>query len=98
MAKIVEHCDASEDEKEVDEFNTGVYCFNKDILYKALGSICDKNVQKEYYLSDTIEYIVEAGFRVEALQSKDSAEFLGVNSQEDLRLAEQILVKHTGSS
>ena len=98
VAKIVEDKDAVEDEKKVDEYNSGVYCFDKILFCKALESIGDNNLQKEYYLTDTIEYIVEAGFRVETLQSKDSVEFLGVNSQEDLQLAEQILAKHTASS
>jgi len=98
VAKIVEHNDASEDEKKVDEFNSGVYCFNKGLFYKALGFVCNNNIQKEYYLTDTIEYIVETGFSVETLQTTDTVQLLGVNSQEDLQLAERILIEQTGSS
>ena len=98
VVKIVEHNDASEDEKKVDEFNLGVYCFDKILFYNALGFICDNNIQKEYYLTDTIEYIVKTGFTVETFQTTDTVQFLGVNSREDLQLAERILTKQTGSA
>ena len=98
VSKIVEHQDASNLEKKVDEFNSGVYCFDKGLFCKALESICDNNVQKEFYLTDTIEYIVESSFLVEAFQINDSVELLGINTEEDLHLAEKILREQTCSS
>lgn len=97
VSKIVEHKDASEDEKKVDEFNSGVYCFDKHLFSKALDSIGNNNIQKEYYLTDTIQYIVSSGFMVETLQTTDNAQLLGINTQEDLSLAEKILMDKTGS-
>ena len=96
LSKIVENHEASEDEKKVDEYNSGVYCFDNSMIYKALGFSGNNNIQKEYYLTDTIEYIVKTGLTVETLQSSDVIQFLGVNSQEDLRLAEHILTRQTG--
>ena len=98
LVKIIENNDASEYEKKVDEYNSGVYCFDKALFYKALDSIQNNNTQKEYYLTDTIEYIVKAGFIVETYQTTDAVQFLGVNSQEDLRLAERVLIEQTDSS
>ena len=98
VSKIVEYQDASDLEKKVDEYNSGVYCFVKGLFSKALESIRDNNVQKEYYLTDTIEYIVENSFLVETLQINDSVELLGINTQEDLHLAEKILREQTCSS
>ena len=98
VSKIVEYQDASDLEKKVDEYNSGAYCFIKGLFFKALESIRDNNVQKEFYLTDTIEYIVENSFLVETLQINDSAEFLGINTQEDLHLAEKILREQTCSS
>ena len=98
MVKIVEHGDASTEEKKIDEFSSGVYCFNNSLFCKALGLIDNNNVQKEYYLTDTIKYIVETGFTVETLQTTDAAQFLGVNSKEDLQTAERMLIDQTGSS
>ena len=42
--KIVDHREANEKEKEVDEFNSGVYCFDKSLFFKALSSIDDNNI------------------------------------------------------
>ena len=97
VSKIVECKDASEDEKKVDEFNSGVYCFDKYLFSKALDSIGNNNVQKEYYLTDTIQYIVSSGFIVETVQITDTIQLLGINTQEDLSLAEKILMRETGS-
>ena len=98
VSKIVECKDASEDEKKVDEFNSGVYCFDKHLFLKALDDIDNNNIQKEYYLTDTIEYIVNNGFLVESLQIRDNTQLLGINTQEDLSLAEKILMGETKSS
>ena len=98
VSKIVEYKDASEDEKKVDEFNSGVYCFDKYLFSKALDSVGNNNVQKEYYLTDTIQYIVSSGFIVETVQITDTIQLLGINTQEDLSLAEKILMRETGSS
>ena len=94
VSKIVEY----KDEKKVDEFNSGVYCFYKYLFSKALDSIGNNNVQKEYYLTDTIQYIVSSGFIVETVQITDTIQLLGINTQEDLSLAEKILMRETGSS
>ncbi len=96
VSKIVERRDASEDEKKVDEFNSGVYCFDKCLFSKVLDCIDNNNIQKEYYLTDTIQYIVGSGFMVETVQTTDSAQLFGINRQEDLHLAEKILMGQTG--
>ena len=96
VSKIVECKDASEDEKKVDEFNSGVYCFDKHLFSKALDEIGNNNIQKEYYLTDTIQYIVSSGFVIETEQITDTTQFLGINTQEDLCLAEKMLMEETG--
>jgi UDP-N-acetylglucosamine diphosphorylase/glucosamine-1-phosphate N-acetyltransferase len=91
VLKIVEHRDASAQEKIVDEFNSGVYCFDKELFYKALCCLDDDNVQKEYYLTDTLEYARKNGFSVASVQIEDTDEIFGVNSPEDLKRAEKLL-------
>ena len=98
VSKITEYKDASIDEKKVDEYNSGVYCFDKVLFCKALESIGNNNTQKEYYLTDTIEYMTKNSFQVEALQIKDAVQLLGINTQEDLHLAEKIMTEQIGSS
>ncbi len=94
--RIVEYRDASAEEKNVDEFNSGVYCFDKSLFFKALPCIGDGNVQKEYYLTDTLEYSVKCGFPVASVQTVDTDEIIGINTPDDLRRAEQLL--NTGHS
>jgi len=93
LLRIVEHRDASAQEKIVDEFNSGVYCFVKDLFFKALFFLGDDNVQKEYYLTDTLEYVIKNGYPVASVQIKDTDEIFGINSPEDLKRAEKLLGK-----
>ena len=94
ILKIVELKDASESEKQVDEFNSGVYCIDNGLFFKALAHVGPDNDQKEYYLTDTIEYLVRNGYPVQAIQTKDANEILGINSPDDLNQAERLLVDH----
>ena len=94
ILRIVELKDASDTEKKVDEFNSGVYCFDNRLFFKALDHIGPDNAQKEYYLTDTIEYLVRKGYPVQATQTQDANEILGINSPDDLNRAEQLLVDH----
>ena len=88
VLRIVENCDASPAEKMIDEFNSGVYCFDKKLLFNALGATGDRNAQNEIYLTDTIQWMRKKHFHIESVQTEDSMEIFGINSAEDLKLAE----------
>ena len=94
VLKIVEFKDASDVEKKVDEFNSGVYCFDNNLFFKALEHIDSNNVQKEYYLTDIIEYLAQKKYSIQAIQTQDENEMLGINSPDDLKRAEQLLADH----
>ena len=98
ILKIVEFKDASDVEKKVDEFNSGVYCFDSWLFFKALEHIGSNNAQNEYYLTDTIEYLVRKRYPVQATQTQDANEILGINSPDDLNRAKRLLVDHRQSS
>ena len=98
ILKIVEFKDASDVEKKVDEFNSGVYCFDSGLFFKALEHVDSNNAQNEYYLTDTIEYLVRKRYPVQATQTQNANEILGINSPDDLNRAEQLLVDHHQSS
>ena len=98
ILKIVEFKDASDVEKKVDEFNSGVYCFDSGLFFKALEHIDSNNAQNEYYLTDTIEYLVRKRYPVQATQTQNANEILGINSPDDLNRAELLLVDHRQSS
>lgn len=91
VEKIVEHKDASEEERKVLEINTGTYCFDNKALFDALKNVSNENVQGEYYLPDVIEILKNSGETVTAFPTNDFQETLGVNDRVALSKAEGIL-------
>lgn len=92
--KIVEQKDASEEEQKVNEINSGMYLFDSDILSRTLDMIDNNNAQGEYYLTDTIEIVKNKNLgRVATVVVKDANEIKGVNSPEQLKEAEDILMQ-----
>ena len=85
---IVEEADATDIQRNIKIVNTGIYCVDRAFLSDAIGSLTNHNAQQELYLTD----IVGIGFRknkaISAIIGEDAAEMMGVNSQEDLRIAE----------
>jgi len=84
--------------KTIDEYNAGVYCFDKDILFKALEALDNNNAQTEYYLTDTIDYLYREGLSIQSLQTRDALEIFGINSPEDLKRAEAIMLQRSADS
>lgn len=91
--RIVEHKDATEEERLVTEINTGTYCFDNVALFAALEQVSNDNVQGEYYLPDVIEILKKQGETVTAYQTVEFEETLGVNDRIALAEAERILRK-----
>ena len=91
ISNIVEEKEADENEKKIDEINTGVYIFkNKSLLY-AIEKIDNNNSKGEYYLTDAIKILTSEGYNVDSFQIEDEDEILGVNSKVQLAQAEKIL-------
>ena len=59
VEKIVEHKDASDEERMISEINTGTYCFDNQALFDALDLVKNDNIQGEYYLPDVLEILKE---------------------------------------
>ena len=93
VEKIVEHKDATEEERLIKEFNSGTYCFDNKALFEALKLVSNDNVQGEYYLPDVIEILKNQGEVVTAYQTDDLDETLGVNDRVALSEAERIMRK-----
>lgn len=93
VEKIVEHKDASEEERAINEINTGTYCFDNESLFKALALVSNDNVQGEYYLPDVIEILKNQGEIVAAYQTEHFEETLGVNDRVALSQAEETMRK-----
>jgi bifunctional UDP-N-acetylglucosamine pyrophosphorylase/glucosamine-1-phosphate N-acetyltransferase len=91
VVRIVEERDASLDERAITEVNTGIYCFRRDVLGPALRRLSPDNAQGEYYLTDVIEVLASAGYRIGAMTVLDPDETQGVNDRAQLARAESHL-------
>ncbi len=90
LEKIVEQKDASLGELEVNEINTGTYCFNGKDLFSALHEVRSENAQHEYYLTDVIAILRKKRKKVCALLIEDPLSAIGINTKEQLAEAESV--------
>lgn len=95
VARIVEHRDATDEQREIDEINTSIYCFRRSVLAPALRRIQPANDQGEYYLTDVVEVLHDAGYGVTAVPAEDPDETHGVNDRAQLAAAEAELRRRT---
>jgi bifunctional UDP-N-acetylglucosamine pyrophosphorylase/glucosamine-1-phosphate N-acetyltransferase len=91
FVKSVEHKDATEQERQSREINSGMYLFDTAELKLALDLIQPNNAQGEYYLPDTLTIIKEKGLRVDAYALIDATDITGVNDQTQLAEAAEII-------
>ncbi|MHB9093169.1 MAG: sugar phosphate nucleotidyltransferase, partial [Eubacteriales bacterium] len=68
VKEIVEHKDASPQQLEIYEINTGIYCFDGPKLFGALKVISPANAQGEYYLTDVLAVLKNNGERIGAVK------------------------------
>jgi len=91
LNKIAEEKDATPDQRQIKEINTGTYCFKGSALKEALVKITTQNAQGEYYLTEVFDILIKSGEKVLAYCTPDSNEALGINSRAQLAEAEAIL-------
>jgi bifunctional UDP-N-acetylglucosamine pyrophosphorylase/glucosamine-1-phosphate N-acetyltransferase len=88
VSHIVEQIDASPAEREVTEVNTGIYCFGRSVVGPALRRVRNDNLQGEWYLTDIVAVLREAGYPVAAVKVDDPDETAGVNDRIQLAWVE----------
>jgi len=93
VEKIVEQKDATDEERKIQEINSGTYCFDNRALFEVLSRVTNDNAQGEYYLPDVIEILKNDGEVVTAYQTVDFEETLGINDRVALSEAERLLKK-----
>ncbi|MBE0449411.1 MAG: bifunctional UDP-N-acetylglucosamine diphosphorylase/glucosamine-1-phosphate N-acetyltransferase GlmU [Clostridia bacterium] len=89
--KIVEHKDATDEERKVTEINSGIGLFRAELLKDSLGKLKNENNQSEYYLTDVFEIIRGCGHGIGAFVTGDPDELMGVNDRYSLSLAEKYM-------
>jgi bifunctional UDP-N-acetylglucosamine pyrophosphorylase/glucosamine-1-phosphate N-acetyltransferase len=95
VSRIVEESDALDDERAIDEINTSIYCFRRSVLAPALRRLSPENAQGEYYLTDVVEVLHDAGYPVVSMVATDPLETQGVNDRVQLAVAEAELRRRT---
>lgn len=91
FAAIVEGKDCTPEQAEIRELFSGVMVFNSKALFEILPEVGCQNVQKEYYLTQVPELMVEKGLKVDTYFTSDGDSLRGVNTPEDLKVCEKIL-------
>jgi len=91
ISRIVEHLDATDDEKKVDEVNLSMYVFDNAKLFGAIDEISSDNKQNEFYLTDVIHVFSARREKIKAYVFDDYRLALGVNNETQLRMAEECI-------
>lgn len=91
IEKIVEFKDASDDVKKIKSVNPAIFCFNKEWLLNNIDKLRNNNNQKEYYLTDLIKLAFEQKIKINS-SLIEAKEAIGVNSPEELEVAESLMV------
>ncbi len=94
VVKIVEEKDATEEERKINEINSGIYVFNKTKLFEALHLIKSSPVTNEYYLTTVFDLYTENHQKVCAVIADNADEILGVNTAEQLQKIESLVQKN----
>ena len=89
--KIVEQRDATDEQRQVKEINSGIYCFEAKDLFQALRKIEPKNDQGEYYLTDVPEIILASGGAVSVFVHTEPREVYGINTRAELAEFENLM-------
>lgn len=88
---IVEEKDCTEEQRRITEINTGTYCFDNRKLFAALKQITNENAQGEYYLTDVIGIMNQAGEKAAGFVMSDPMESIGVNDRVALAEVEALM-------
>lgn len=86
---IVEHKDATEQQRQIQEINTGIYCVSNQKLHAWLPKLSNNNAQGEYYLTDIVAMAVADGLEIASIQPELAYEVEGVNDRLQLAALER---------
>jgi len=88
IERIVEEKDATPAERTIDEVNSGIFAFDHAALKSVLSALTANNAQGEYYLTDVVAVLRQAGHVVDAIEVDDPMEVVQVNDRAQLAIAE----------
>jgi bifunctional UDP-N-acetylglucosamine pyrophosphorylase/glucosamine-1-phosphate N-acetyltransferase len=91
VTAIVEHKDATAEQRAIRVINSGIYCFRAELLWKYLPEVQPNPLSGEYYLTDMAAILQRHGHRVEPMHVEDPSELLGINTRIELAAADRLL-------
>jgi len=91
VSAIVEESQLTDEQREINEINSAIYCFTLENLWPALAQVKPNNKHRELYLTDAIAVMSGKGETVLAQVAADSREVLGCNTRADLAEVDRIL-------
>lgn len=86
---IVEHKDASDEQRQIKEINTGIYCVSNAKLHEWLPRLSNNNAQGEYYLTDIVAMALADSMQVVSVEPEQAFEVDGVNDRVQLAALER---------
>ena len=90
VGAIVEESQLTDDQRELNEINSSIYCFTLEKLWPALAQVKPNNRHREVYLTDAIAILASKGETVLAQVASDPREVLGCNTRVDLAEVDRI--------
>ncbi|MFI7278048.1 bifunctional UDP-N-acetylglucosamine diphosphorylase/glucosamine-1-phosphate N-acetyltransferase GlmU [Streptomyces sp. NPDC049879] len=91
VVEVVEHRDATEEQRAIREANAGIFAFDGRLLADALARVDTDNDQGEQYLPDVVRILREDGHRVGACVAPDHRELVGINNRVQLAQARRLM-------
>ena len=98
LERIIEHKDANEEQKKINESNAGTYWFKGGELLYALDNITNENAQNEYYLTDSLEILIKKGENAGAYICENNETVLGANDRKQLNILNNIMRRNINDS
>jgi bifunctional UDP-N-acetylglucosamine pyrophosphorylase/glucosamine-1-phosphate N-acetyltransferase len=91
ISGIVEDKDCTSEQLVIKEVNPSYYLFDNKVLFEAAEKVRPDNVKKEYYLTDTLSFVLAAGYKVVAVTALRPEEVMSVNTKEQLEEVNKIM-------
>lgn len=95
FARVVEQKDATPEERQIKEINSGIYCFDAQKLFKALARVEPTNEQGEYYLTDVPQILLSEGAKINVFVHTDAREVSGINTRAELAEFENLVRRNS---
>ena len=87
---IVEESQLTDEQRDINEINSSIYCFNLEKLWPALAQVKPNNKHRELYLTDAVGVLASKNETVLAHVAPDPREVLGCNTRADLAEVDRI--------